>query len=859
MFALLRALVFGYATQNRLRSAITLFAVALGVAIALAIDLANHTAVASFSTSVDIVSNHVNLQVLGIGNGFDERTLVRVQDIEGVAYAGPVIEDSIVIGARRGEPLSGEILHVMGIDVLRPLPGGGTGGAFRSGVSGAASDTPDPNVMVNAHGALISARLLAAHHLRVGATLEALSGDRVVHLKIAGAFPEKLAGIDSSVVFVDIATAQEVFAKIGRIDRIDVVAPPAQLARVEAAVRAVLPPGVRVIEPRVRTSEIRRMLRSFEMNLAALSYVALLVGGYLIYNTVAIAVVQRRAEIGTVRALGATRASVFLAFLAEGAIFGAAGSLLGCGLGALLAQFSVQAVTKTVDTLYVATHADRVIYDPMVFLKAVLIGIALAIVSAAVPALEAARTAPAASMRSAGFEARSGGNVARLAALGAGAFALAYLATRLPAIDDVPVFGYLAGLLIVAGVSLLAPPVLLGCARFVQALAARGSVVVALAATNARRSLFRTSVAVASLAVAVAMMVAVAILISSFRTTVVAWANDTIQADIFVRPPGLQDASYDARFSPNVVAAMRAVAGVRALDAFRGISMPFRGRIIAVGASDFGELDTRRKLRMVGAYDLHRLAASLPGSMNVLVSEPFTTRFGLGIGDRFTLATPSGKKTFLIAGVYNDYASDNGTLLIDQRTFRRLFRDDSVNAIAIYAQPGIDLAALRTRLIRSVAPLQIDTQTSRELREFVLTIFNRTFAITYALYVISMTVAVLGVISTLFALVLERRRETGILRYLGLTRGGVRRMVFTEAALVGTLGGFLGIAAGVLLSLLLIFVINRQAFGWLIELHMPYDFLVQAFVLVVVAALIAGIFPAAVAARIRTADAVRSE
>ena len=852
MSALLRALVFGYAAQNRLRSAITIFAVALGVAIALAIDLANNTAIASFSASVDIVSNHINLQVLGIGNGFNERTLLRIEAIDGVEYAGPIIEDSLIVGAKRGDPLSGEILHVLGVDVLHPPPGGG-------GASGASIGAPDPDVMLNRHGALVSSRVLAAHHLRVGEMLDALSGDRMVHLRIAAAFPEKKVGVDSSVVFVDIATAQEIFGKLGRLDRIDIIADPAHLSAVQARVRAVLPPGVRVIEPRVRTSEIRRMLRSFQMNLAALSYVALLVGAYLIYNTVAISVVQRRAEIGTVRALGATRANVFTVFLAEGALFGAIGSLAGCGLGALLAQFSVRAVTKTVDALYVATHADRVLYDPIIFIKAAAIGVALAIVSAAVPAREAARTAPAFSMRSAGIESRARGIVPLLAGLGAAALVLAYLATRLPAVDDVPVFGYLAGLLIVAGASLLTPIVLEGVASLVHRLAAGGAVVVQLAATNARRSLFRTSVAVASLAVAVAMMVAVAILIGSFRTTVVAWANDTIQADIFVQPPGLQDASYDARFSPNVVAALRAVPGVAAVDAFRGISLPFRGRIVSVGASDFRELETRRKLRLVGAYDLHRLAAALPGSMNVLVSEPFTTRFGVGVGDRLALQTPSGVKTFTIAAVYNDYANDSGALLIDQRTFRRLFHDDSVNAIAVYAKPGVDLAALRTRLIRSVAPLQIDTQTSRELRDFVLTIFNRTFAITYALYIISMTIAVLGVVSTLFALVLERRRETGILRYLGLTAGGVRRMVYVEATLVGALGGLIGIVAGVLLSLLLIFVINRQAFGWLIELHMPYDFLVQAFVLVVTAALIAGVFPAGVAARMKTAEAVRTE
>ena len=253
------------------------------------------------------------------------------------------------------------------------------------------------------------------------------------------------------------------------------------------------------------------------------------------------------------------------------------------------------------------------------------------------------------------------------------------------------------------------------------------------------------------------------------------------------------------------------------------------------------------------------MLATLPNSTNVLISEPFATKFGMNTGDRFSLDTPSGTITFTAAGVYNDYSSDAGVILMDLGTYRRLYRDDSLNSIAVYAKPGTDLYALRDRIVRSVLPLRIDSETTRELRTLVIQIFDRTFAITYALYVISITIAILGVVSTLFALVLERRREIGLLRYLGLRTRDVRRMVYYEAAFIGLLGGVSGVVVGVVLALLLIFVINRQAFGWLIELHMPYDFLVEAVVLVILAALAAGVYPARVAARIRTTEAVRSE
>jgi putative ABC transport system permease protein len=264
-------------------------------------------------------------------------------------------------------------------------------------------------------------------------------------------------------------------------------------------------------------------------------------------------------------------------------------------------------------------------------------------------------------------------------------------------------------------------------------------------------------------------------------------------------------------------------------------------------------------VRFIGNVDQALLERSLTGSTNVLISEPFATKFALDTGDHFSLDTPGGMTTFTVAAVYNDYSSDAGVMLMDLATFRRLYRDPFINSVAVYARSGADLVTLRDAIVRSVLPLRVDTETTRELRTLVITIFDRTFAITYALYVISITIAVLGVVSTLFALVLERRREIGLLRYLGLRTRDVRRMVYFEAAFIGLLGGVSGVIVGVLLALLLIYVINRQAFGWLIELHMPYDFLGEAIVLVVIAALVAGIYPAGVAARIRTSEAVRAE
>jgi putative ABC transport system permease protein len=853
---LFSALVIGPLRSNALRALVTLVAVALGVAIGLAIDLANATAVASFQSSVNVVSNKVNLQVLGVGRGFDERAIVRVQDIPGVTYASPTIEDALTVGARSGDPFSGWILRVLGVDLLRPLPG--AAGADAASPGSVAPQTADPWVLVNAHGAFVSALLARRMHWRTGETVHALAGDRDVTLRVAGIIPRGTVGIDSSVVFVDVATAQELFGKIGLLDRIDLVVDPARLAAVERAVGAAIPPGARAIRPKTRTDEIERMLQSFRLNLEALAYVALLVGMYLIYNTVAISVVQRRPEIGTLRALGATRGAVFRTFAGEGALVGVLGSLLGLGVGALLARFSVAAVSRTVDTLYVGSHADAVAYDPVLFVKAFVLGVVAAVVAAAFPAFDAASTPPAITMRAQGFERRRPRLGPRAALAGCGLLLLALLCTRAPALDGVPVFGYAAGLLIIFGGSLCAPLAVGTLAHAGTTFAARRPTL-GIAAANLAGAPLRTAVAVASLMIAIGMMVSVAVLVASFRTTIVAWADETLRADLFVRPLGLSNASSDASFSRGVAERIGGVPGVAAVDTFRALTLPFRGRLINLGATDLPAIAGRRHLRVLGGGDPAALAHALAGTANVLVSEPFATKFGVGRGDRVVLPTPSGPAAFTVAAVFNDYSSDAGVVLLDVRTYRRLFRDDSVNSVAVYAVRGTDLSMLRSAVVRAVAPLRIDVETNRELRELVVRIFDRTFAITYALDVIAITIAVLGVVSTLFALVLERRREFGLLRYLGVTRGGVRAVVLVEAAGIGLLGGVLGVMVGMLLALLLIFVINRQAFGWLIELHVPWVFLWETVLLVVVAALLAGVYPAGVAARIRTAEAVRTE
>ncbi len=673
----------GRCATGRLRTIVTIVAVALGVAIALAIDLANATAVDSFSSSVNVVASRVNLQILGVGRGFDERTLLRVAALPGIISASPVIEDSIVVGARRGHPQEGEVLRVLGVDLLAPLP--------RDAGTPASGTDVHADTLVNGRGAVISERVARRWGLQVGSHLPAIAGARPVSLVVAAILPPSVVGIDSSVVFVDIATAQDIFDKVGLLDRIDCVVDPSRLAQTFAAVRAVIPPGSRAIEPRVRTGEIRRMLQSFQLNLDALSAIALVVGMYLIFNTVAIAVVQRRPEIGTLRALGARRTQIFIAFLVEGGVLGLAGSLAGLALGAVLAQFSVAAVARTVQTLYVGIGVGGVLWDPLPILKAFVLGILLAVVAAVVPALEAARVPPAFTMRAAGFERRSP-HFARNAALaGVFAFIIALLVTVGPPVGGVPVFGYLSGIMIIAGGSLCVPLAIAATSALGRRYLRDAPSL--LAAGNLGGALRRESVAVAALGIAIAMMTAVAILIGSFRTTVVTWADEVLSADLFVRPVGPSDASSDARFGPGVARDDRARPGCRrrARAALDHDSVPRtsdrarRDRLHAAGTPQFHSVSRRR--RRPGA------AAASRGNAQRFRLRAVRDAFWRAAA-RYARARYALRRDSLSTSppIFNDYSTESGIIMLDRATFEHLFHDDTVDSIAIWALPGANIS-----------------------------------------------------------------------------------------------------------------------------------------------------------------------
>ncbi|MBD5657354.1 MAG: FtsX-like permease family protein, partial [Candidatus Eremiobacteraeota bacterium] len=389
--------MFAHVRRRATTSLVVVASIALGVAAFLAIALASATILTAVDSRASVYGTNVTLQVIGSDAGFDERVLQRVARLPGVLEARPIIEDTLAV-ATAGAPAARELLRAEGVDTFAALPGDTETRDALPGPFAPAPAEPSPETLVDGRGVVVSARVATHYHVRPGSIFVAFAGARALHFRIASVFPANVGSVDSSTLYMDIATAQPAFEKRGRIDRIDCVTEVAQTGRVRAALAAILPNGLRVVAPGERFADLHRLLAAFGAGATVLSLVALLAGAALTYNAVALSVASRRADVGTLRALGARRREIFATFLCEGAAFGALGALFGLALGILGAQWAVDNATRNTDL------ASSVVWEPQRIVAAFAAGIACATLSSLGPAIAAARIAPTQAMSSRGFE-----------------------------------------------------------------------------------------------------------------------------------------------------------------------------------------------------------------------------------------------------------------------------------------------------------------------------------------------------------------------------------------------------------------------------------------------------------------------
>ena len=891
------------------RTLLGILGIALGTAVYLSISLAAASSLKSFQAGVTAVAGKAQCRLQTPGAPLPESLFARMRLLPEIKAAAPVVESVLEFAA----PHPGPVL-LLGIDPFSERP-------FRNYdfKTGTGLDQEAWLSFLTRPGAvLVSEPLAAGRGLKVGDSLPVLVGPARRSLEIVGIFraPGGLYPLAGSMLLMDLAGAQELLDRMGQLDYIDLIFSGDDTAAA-ARLASHLPPGADLVRPGSQGRQMAGMVASYRLNLTVLSAIALFVGMFLIYQSVTLSVVRRRREIGLLRTLGMGRGQVLFLFLAEGLASGALGGLLGLFLGVALAKSALALMTHNLSSLYAPVQAAEVFISTPLLLQAWGLAVAATLVAAWIPAREAARTRVRAVWYREELEERLQSRAGVFALAGLLALALAGIFVWLPLSSGPSLTSFAAAFLILLAFALFTPLAARSLGEQSRPLLRRilgfpGD----LGCRYLSGSLSRSAVSIAALACALGMLIAVAVMIGSFRQTVNQWVTRSISGDIFFGPAVFSTSAYDHYLPPEILPALQQDPDIRDIYLYRCVRLPFRDRFILVIGGSFDVLakhgglwfrkgETQAIMRQVGESGGTAASgestgtvvpqpadASLPAQQNppfppfpkggkkspllekrnlgglgagellapkttygklktengkpsVVISEPLAETFGYKEGDILELPTPAGLQKLRIAGVFYDYRTDGPSVWMDIRQFRRFWQDTHLNAVRLYLRDQTKIPKVQARLQEKYGSrYRLLSVSHQELRQGILRIFDETFALTYALEGVAVVVAVFGIITTFLVLIMERERELALLQALGTSRRQILSMVLVESGLASFLSFVLGALCGSLLSLLLIYVINKQAFGWTIHLYWTPGIYWQTLVLVLALGLISGAYPA---------------
>ena len=819
------------------QAVLAVLGIALGVAVVVAVDLANQSAKRAMALSIEGLAGRATHQLLAGPAGIDESFYSQLRRERGLRTVAPVVEGLVRI--------EGETFHLLGLD---PFAEGPFRQQMASVPGGVLTD-----LLTKADTVLMPATTAERLALSAGARFGVDVGG-VTRTLILAAVAESegtRAALDG-ILFADIATAQEVLGRVGRLDRIDLILNDTEARQLDAS----LPAGVTLQAAESRSHVLLELTRAFHTNLTALSLLALVVGGFLIYNTMTFSVLQRRPVLARLRLLGVTRTEIVRLVLLEALALGALGTLLGLAAGYLIAHGLLQLVTRTINDLYFVLTVTALQPGWLEWLKGLGLGLGATLLAALGPALEASRTSPLVAQQRSVLERSSHRALPWLAVAGIAVLGAGWLLAWLPSRSLV--LGFAALFLLIVGFSLLAP---LGLTLLSRVLTVPLGLLFGnlgrLAARGVVANLSRTGLAVAALAVAVSATVGVGVMITSFRASVADWLDQTLQGDLYVSAPSHISSRTAGSLEPSVPERLREIPGVAELGTGRRVVVESRARPTELLVIDMARRSYQGFTFLAG--DPARAWPQYDTATAVLISEPLARHRGLGVGDHLELLTDRGWQFFAIVGVFRDYGSTEGMVVLRRALYERFWDDRGVSTVGIYLTPEADARAVRDAITARLRPIEqaVQVRSNREIRALSLEIFDRTFAITHVLRLLVIGVAFIGVLSALLALQLEKAREYAVLRATGLTPAQLLGLVTLQTGLLGLAAGLLALPLGVMMAEVLIDVINLRAFGWSMQSLTPVAVLVEAVALALFAALLAGVYPAWRIGRMAPAQALR--
>jgi putative ABC transport system permease protein len=806
-----RWLLFGEWRAHPMRALLAVVAIAVGVAMGFAIHLINAAAFNEFTAAVHSLAGQADVQVTGREALFDEAVYPQLAQHDGVAVASPVLEVDAALANGKGA------LKIVGLDPLRA-------GYLAPDLMGV-PDASRPYDVLADDAVFLSPAASTWLKLAPDAPLRLRAGTGDVALRVAGPILRARSGQRLGVM--DIGALQWRLGLLGKLSRVDLklrdgVDRAAFERTLGAELERAFPGRFTVARPDDASQDSRNadLSRAYRVNLTVLALVALFTGAFLVFSTQALSVLRRRSQFALLRVLGLERRALLRQVLIEGASLGVLGALLGIAAGYGLAALALSFFGGDLGAGYFAGVQPRVRFAPVAAAVFFGLGVAVALLGCAAPALEAARAKPAVALKSGNDEtalARLGRIWPSLLCLGlAAAFAAA------PPVGGLPLFGYFAvALLLIGGIGLmprLAAVVFQSVQRRAAAQQAR-SPVLALTLARLANAPGQAAIALGGVLASFSLMVAMGIMVSSFRVSVDDWLLHILPADLYVRTAG---GGNTGDLKPNEQARIAAVPGVARIAFLRTRPLsldPARPNITLI-ARDIDARDPGRLLALVGP------TAPVPaGSRPVWVSEAMTDLYGVHPGATLRLPVGGRPQAFFVAGVWRDYANQTGSVIVQLADYRALTSDATVTDVALWAAPGVDVARIEAGL--RALPFGAVLQLARpgDIRAASLKIFDRSFAVTYLLEAIAIAIGLSGVAATFSAQTLARSKEFGMLRHVGVTRGQILRILAIEGGALTSLGVLTGFVLGLAISLILVYVVNPQSFHWTMELHLPWPLL----------------------------------
>lgn len=859
----------------------TVLGVALGVAVLVAVVATNRSILDSFRSTLGEVGGSVHLEVRGGDTGLPEDVLDTVRKVPGVRCASVAIQRSLDLD-QAGDPQglrAGEAVALLGINftedpkVLKTLYGVDRQQTQKPAQTAADEELANPlDVLDRQRQLIVSETFAQKYQKKQGDTIDLLTKEGAqpftLYAVVPARGPHKAFG--GNLAILDYIDAQEIFGLTGRVDRIDVAAAdPEKEGEIEALakrLRQATGNRYQVEPPSARQARQQHLLRSFHLGLTIGAGIALLVGMFLIYHTLSISVAQRRSEIGILRASGATRRQVVQLFTMEGAAFGLVGSLVGVALGRYLAQFLLQQAAGPITDIYVRVHAQEVIIEPAVQVAAVLLGTLSSTLAALVPARAASRLSPVETIRTPAFG-HEAAQKQLLSARDAVALVLAVAAPMVaqgPVIGGFPWFGIASmGLVLLAATLWSRTAVALFNRAFAPVASRLFGLEGRLAADNVARNADKGAVTVASLMVGLSMVVASSTMTGSFQRSIDQWVEQAVPADLFVTSNARLGGTKNQPLEPELADKIASIPGVRGVDLVRLRNVDFRDTQILLLSIDVHIRFTMHQTawtvsRWLG--DKSTVIARMQRGEGVIISETLSHRFGLAPGDSVELQTPQGLEKFLILGAIVDYSSDQGAVFLDRKLYVQRWRDTLVDTFEPYIEPGASLEKVRSEILaRYGKPYRLFVLTNAEFRTEIKRMIGQLFEVMRALEAVTVLIALLSVVNTLLTAVLDRMREIGVLRAIGMLRRQLVKLILVESLGLSLVGAVIGTAVGLANGAILLNVVSRQDAGWEVPVYVDPLWIAAYALTLVAVGVLAAVYPARVAARIAIVEALGYE